>query len=110
MKRSGATIVGRSRGLSEALTRAQRLAPSDLPVLIQGETGTGKELVARRLHRRGRSGREPFLPINCAALSPTLLLADLFGHVRGAFTGADRDRAGVFESGARRYRLSGRDR
>ena len=98
MRRPETTIVGRSRALRAAVERAERLAPSDLPVLIQGETGTGKELVARRLHRRGRGGREPFLPINCAALSPSLLLADLFGHARGAFTGADRERAGVFEA------------
>jgi transcriptional regulator with GAF, ATPase, and Fis domain len=94
----GREIVGRSRGLRQALDRVERLAVSDLPVLIQGETGTGKELVARRLHGRSGRRRQPFLPVNCAALSPTLLLSDLFGHVRGAFTGADRDRVGVFEA------------
>ncbi|MDX1643063.1 MAG: sigma 54-interacting transcriptional regulator, partial [Thermoanaerobaculia bacterium] len=91
-------ILGRDPVLRSALDRAHRLAGSDLPVLVLGETGTGKELVARAVHvRSGRSGR-PFLPLNCAALSPSLLLSDLFGHVRGAFTGADRDRSGLFES------------
>ena len=93
-----ATIIGKSRALEMALDRVERLAPSDLPVLIRGETGTGKELVARRLHRGSARARQPFLPINCAALSPTLLLSDLFGHARGAFTGAERDRVGVFEA------------
>jgi DNA-binding NtrC family response regulator len=91
-------LVGESPGLRAALERLERLAPSDLPVLIRGETGTGKELAARHVHRLSRRAGAPFLAINCAALSETLLLADLFGHVRGAFTGADRDRAGVFEA------------
>ena len=91
-------IVGRSPVLRAALERCDKLAASGLSVLIQGETGTGKELFARRVHRRSERRREPFLPINCAALSESLLLSDLFGHVRGAFTGADRDRAGIFET------------
>ena len=91
-------IVGRDRALLAALDRADRLAPGGLPVLIHGESGTGKELMARRVHRRSDRHEGPFVAINCAALSESLLLSDLFGHVRGAFTGADRDRAGVFES------------
>jgi DNA-binding NtrC family response regulator len=94
----GGELVGESPVLLVALDRLDRLAPGRLPVLILGESGTGKELAARRLHRGSpRSGR-PFVAVNCAALSETLLLSDLFGHVRGAFTGADRDRKGVFES------------
>ena len=93
-----AAIVGRSRPLRDALERIDRLARGDMPVLLSGETGTGKELAASRLHlsspRRGR----PFVAVNCAALSESLLLSELFGHVRGAFTGADRDHAGVFET------------
>ena len=98
--RRGDGLVGESPALKQALARADRLATSDLPVLVLGESGTGKELVARRVHRASRRARAPFLPVNCAALSETLLLSDLFGHQRGAFTGADRERAGVFESAA----------
>lgn len=91
-------IVGRSPRLLEALDRLDRLARSEIPILILGETGTGKELAARRAHAASGRRHGPFVPVNCAALSETLILSDLFGHVRGAFTGADRDRAGVFES------------
>ena len=94
----GGEMVGESPALLAALDRADRLAPGGLPVLILGESGTGKELAARRLHRRSPRAGRPFVAVNCAALSETLLLSDLFGHVRGAFTGADRDRKGVFES------------
>ncbi len=91
-------IVGESQSLRRSLERLERLAPSDLPVLIQGETGTGKELAARRLHRKSPRRRRPLAPINCAALAPGLLVSELFGHLRGAFTGADRDRPGIFEA------------
>ncbi len=94
----GDGLVGESLPLLRALERAERLAGSDLPVLVLGESGTGKELVARRIHRASRRARAPFVAVNCAALSETLLLSDLFGHQRGAFTGADRERAGVFEA------------
>jgi two-component system NtrC family response regulator len=93
-------IVGRSRALRRCLERLERLAPSDLPVLIQGETGTGKELAARWLHRKSRRAGRPLAPINCAALAPGLLVSELFGHLRGSFTGADRDRPGIFEAAA----------
>jgi len=92
-------LIGDDSTFKEAIERARKLAQSELPVLILGETGTGKELIARLIHRHSPRSRGVFLPINCAALSESLLLSDLFGHVRGAFTGADRDRAGVFESG-----------
>lgn len=91
-------IVGRSPALRSALHRLDRLASGDLPLLVLGESGTGKELAARRVHRKSRRHAGPFLPINCAALSETLIQSDLFGHVRGSFTGADKDRAGVFEA------------
>ena len=91
-------IVGESPALLAALERIARLAPGGLPILVQGESGTGKELAARRIHRSSLRSRSPFLPVNCAALSETLILSELFGHARGAFTGADRSRAGVFET------------
>ncbi len=90
--------VGENPSLLAALERAALLAPGELPVLILGETGTGKELVARQMHTLSRRAAGPFAPLNCAAVSEHLLLSELFGHARGAFTGADRERAGVFES------------
>jgi two-component system, NtrC family, response regulator len=91
-------MVGESPAFLAALERIGRLAPGDLPILILGESGTGKELVARRIHRLSGRSRAAFIAVNCAALSETLILSDLFGHTRGAFTGADRSRQGVFES------------
>lgn len=91
-------MVGESPAFLAALERIGRLAPGDLPILILGESGTGKELAARRIHRLSGRSRAPFIAVNCAALSETLILSDLFGHARGAFTGADRSRQGVFES------------
>lgn len=96
--RSHSGMIGESPALLQALDRLERLARLDLPVLVLGETGTGKELAARHLHRSSGRRERPFLAINCAALSETLVLSDLFGHSRGAFTGADRERPGVFES------------
>ncbi|HXT52171.1 MAG TPA: sigma 54-interacting transcriptional regulator, partial [Thermoanaerobaculia bacterium] len=91
-------IVGESPALLSALARLPRLAQGEVPIVILGESGTGKELVARQVHRLSPRANGPFLPINCAALSESLLLEDLFGHAKGAFTGADRDRAGIFET------------
>lgn len=91
-------LAGESPALLAALHRMSRLAPDEMTLLIQGESGTGKELAARRIHRLSPRARFPFLAVNCAALSETLIQSDLFGHARGAFTGADRERAGVFES------------
>jgi DNA-binding NtrC family response regulator len=96
--RASGDMVGESPAFVAARERIDRLAPAEIPVLILGESGTGKELAARRLHRGSPRARGPFLPVNCAALSETLTLSDLFGHSRGAFTGADRERAGVFET------------
>ena len=91
-------IVGESPALLAALARLPRLAAGEVPIVVLGESGTGKELVARQVHRLSPRVAGPFLPINCAALSESLLLEDLFGHAKGAFTGADRDRGGIFEA------------
>jgi two-component system response regulator HydG len=90
-------IVGRSAALRELLERVRRVAPSDATVLVTGESGTGKDLVARALHAASRRAHKPFVPVNCAAITETLLESELFGHARGAFTGATRARRGLFE-------------
>lgn len=91
-------MVGRSKALLDVQARIEKFAAHDLPVLILGESGTGKELLARQLHRSSVRASRPWLAVNCAALPDGLLLSDLFGHLRGAFTGAHSDRVGVFES------------
>jgi two-component system nitrogen regulation response regulator GlnG len=94
-------IVGRSQAMQEVYKAIGRVAPRDVTVLITGESGTGKELVARALlHHSARAGL-PFLAVNCAALPESLLESELFGHERGAFTGADRRRIGKFEQAHR---------
>ncbi len=90
-------IVGNSPAMQEVYKAIGRVALSDLTVLIVGESGTGKELVARALYQHSRRADKPFLAINCAALPESLLESELFGHERGAFTGADRRRIGKFE-------------
>ena len=83
--------------MQQVYNMIERVAESRLPVLIQGQSGTGKELVARETHKRSPRKDKPFLSENCAAIADDLLESELFGHVRGAFTGAHRDKAGLFE-------------
>lgn len=90
-------IVGRSAGIQEVCKQIGRLAPQDVTVLITGESGVGKELVARALVQHSRRADGPFLAVNCAAIPETLLESELFGHEKGAFTGAERQRVGRFE-------------
>lgn len=90
-------FVGVNRRLREVIDTVDRVAQRDVPVLITGESGTGKELVARRIHRRSARAKKAFVAVNCAALPETLAESELFGHERGAFTGADRQRIGRFE-------------
>jgi two-component system response regulator HydG len=90
-------IVGRSAPLRELLDRVVRVAATDATVLVTGESGTGKELVARAIHLGSRRADKPFVPVNCAAITATLLESELFGHAKGAFTGASRARRGLFE-------------
>lgn len=92
-------MIGRSKVLLAAQERVEKLAVHDLPVLILGESGTGKEMLARQLHESSARASGPWMAVNCAALPEGLLLSDLFGHAKGSFTGADSERAGVFESG-----------
>jgi PAS domain S-box-containing protein len=90
-------IVGTSRSLKAVLSRIAKVAPTDSTVLITGETGTGKELIARAVHKRSQRSGRPFVSVNCAALPPTLVSSELFGHEKGAFTGATQRRLGRFE-------------
>jgi two-component system nitrogen regulation response regulator GlnG len=92
-----ARLIGSSPAMQEVFKRIAVVAPSDACVHIRGESGTGKELVARAIHRYSRRGEGPFVPVNVASLSPSLAESELFGHVRGAFTGAEQSREGLLE-------------
>src|SRR5467141_832103 len=91
-------IVGSSEALRKVLRQVARVAPSDSTVLILGETGTGKELIARAIHKRSARAERAFIAVNCAAIPPSLIASELFGHEKGAFTGATQRRLGRFES------------
>jgi len=88
-------IVGTSPALQTVLSSISKVAPTDSTVLITGETGTGKELVARAIHRRSNRSSRAFVSVNCAAIPRDLILSELFGHEKGAFTGATQRRLGV---------------
>ncbi len=91
-------IVGNSPGLVDVLDKVKLVAPSKATVLLEGETGTGKELIAQSIHQNSNRSRKPFVPVHCAALAANLLESELFGHEKGAFTGASERRIGRFES------------
>ncbi len=90
-------VVGSSPEMNKVIGLLKRIAPTNATVLIQGETGTGKELVAQAIHQNSPRKNKPFVPLNCAALSENILESELFGHIRGAFTDASSDRMGKFE-------------
>jgi two-component system, NtrC family, response regulator HydG len=94
-------MIGFSPSMVEIYKTVARVAPTDATVIIEGETGTGKEMVARMIHRRSLRANAPFVAVDCASITPSLMESELFGAMRGAFTGADRDRAGVFEAANR---------
>src|SRR5437764_8440449 len=96
-KEDSDAVLGRCAAMQEVYKAIGRVAPQDVTVLILGESGTGKELVARAIYQHSKRADSPFLAINCAAIPETLLESELFGHEKGAFTGADRRRVGKFE-------------
>lgn len=90
------SLIGTCRPMQQLFTQIKKAARTALPILVRGESGTGKELVARELHERSDRAKKPFVAVNTAAMAESLVESELFGHVKGAFTGADRDRDGVF--------------
>lgn len=90
-------IIGKSKKVTEVLELAEKVAPYDTTVLITGESGTGKELIARGIHELSQKGRKPFFAINCGSIPADLLESELFGYMKGAFTGADQNKKGIFE-------------
>jgi DNA-binding NtrC family response regulator len=103
-------LIGDSASMRHVFSIIRRAAHVDASVLITGESGTGKEMVARTLHHHGRRAQKPFLPINCTAIPEGLLESELFGHVRGAFTGAVATKRGLFERADGRHAVPRRDR
>ena len=94
-------MIGVSPAMVEIYKTISHVAPTDATVIIEGETGTGKEMVARMIHRFSSRTNQPFVAVDCASIAPSLLESELFGSMRGAFTGADRDRTGIFEAANR---------
>src|SRR4029077_9819596 len=92
------TMLGSSPMFNEVIALAKKVAPTDASVFITGESGSGKELIARYIHQNSRRSSRPFVAINCAAMPETLLESEMFGHRKGAFTGAVRDKPGLFET------------
>jgi DNA-binding NtrC family response regulator len=93
-------MIGSSSRMIDIYKTVSKVAPTDATVLIEGETGTGKELIARMIHRNSKRSSNSFVPVDCGAIAPSLLESELFGTLKGAYTGADRDRMGVFEAAA----------
>ena len=91
-------MIGSSAKMIEIYKTISKVAPTDATVLIEGETGTGKELIARLVHRHSQRDQQPFVAVDCGSITPSLLESELFGALRGAYTGADKDRIGVFEA------------
>ncbi len=91
-------MIGSSPRMIEIYKTLSRVAPTDATVLVEGETGTGKELIARMIHRNSKRSQQSFVPVDCGSIAPSLLESELFGTLKGAYTGADRDRMGVFEA------------
>ena len=103
-------IIGACPSMLEVFRKLQKVATTDISVLITGETGTGKELIARELHRRQPAQNGPFVVVNCGAIPENLIESELFGHVHGAFTGAIATRPGKFQQARQRHALPRRDR
>src|SRR5258706_6671126 len=93
----GPRLLGESEAMQQVRRLLERIAPSPYPVYLHGESGTGKELAARILHERGRQAGGPFIATNCGAIPEPLAESEFFGHARGAFTGAEQDRTGLFD-------------
>src|SRR5579863_6655851 len=91
-------MIGQSAPMRRIMNWIERVAPSDFPVLITGESGTGKEETAKLIHGLSRRKNASFMPVNCAAMPATLIESELFGHEKGAFTGADRRNPGLLEN------------
>ena len=103
-------MVGKSQGMKEMVSIAERIAPSDVPVLIEGESGTGKDVLARIIHGLSGRAKGPYLALNMSAIPENLAESELFGHEKGAFTGADQARPGFFAEADGRHALPRRDR